>query len=68
MKYPYDLKGEELKAYRKGFDDGNESNYYPACGGKELAAYDWGYEDGQKYGPRQGKPWTLSELLARIKK
>lgn len=63
MKHPYDLKDEELKAYRRGFGDGNESNYYPACADKELAAYDWGYKDGQKHGPRHGKPWTLSELL-----
>ncbi len=63
-KKPYDLKGEELKAYRTGFNDGNESNYFPCLSGKALKAYDWGYKDGQKYGDRKGKPWSLEELLS----
>jgi hypothetical protein len=61
-KEAYELEGEELKTYRTGFNDGNESNYFPACGGRLEAIYDWGYRDGKKYGDRKGKPWTLSEL------
>jgi hypothetical protein len=58
---PYELTGEKLKAYRRGFLDGNElHHYYPA--GLHEASYKWGYRDGQKYGPRKGKPWTLKEL------
>jgi hypothetical protein len=64
QKRPYELTGEELKSYRTGFSDGNESNYFPCCGGKLLAAYDYGYNDGKKYGDRQGRPWTLKELIA----
>ncbi len=64
-KKPYELKGLELRAYRTGFNDGNESSYFPCLGGKELVAYDWGYKDGQKYGDRKGKPWTLSELVKK---
>jgi hypothetical protein len=62
-KKPYELEGEELKAYRAGFNDGNESNYFP-CGfdGKILAAYEWGCRDGKKYGDRKGKPWTIKDL------
>lgn len=62
---PYELTGEALQAYRRGWLDGDVSNYFP-CG---LSAYhyDWGYKDGQKYGPRKGKPWRLGELLKLAK-
>jgi hypothetical protein len=64
QKRPYELTGEELKFYRKGFSDGNQGDYFPCCGGKLLAAYDRGINDGKKYGDRKGRPWTLKELIA----
>lgn len=67
MKQPYELTGKELKAYRDGFEGGNESNYFPCLTGKLLAAYDRGYKDGQKFGDRKGKPRTLAENLAGLR-
>jgi hypothetical protein len=58
----YELEGQELEAYRQGWHDGNEGNYFP--GGLDKAAYDWGWKDGKKHGPRKGKPWSLAELMA----
>jgi hypothetical protein len=60
MKKPYEMQGEELKAYNTGFADGNEGNYFPA--GLDEVAYDRGYRDGKQFGPRKGQPWTLAEL------
>jgi flagellar biosynthesis/type III secretory pathway protein FliH len=65
-KKPRDLKGEKLTAYRRGFHDGNEGNYFP--GGLIQEAYDLGYKDGQEHGDRKGKPWSLEELKALAKK
>jgi len=61
-KEAFRLEGEDLKTYRTAFWDGNESNYFP--GGLNVEIYDWGYRDGKQFGPRKGKPWSLSELLA----
>jgi len=60
MKKPYEMQGEELKAYRRGFWDGDEGNYFPA--GLDEVTYDQGYRDGKQFGPRKGQPWTLAEL------
>ena len=65
-KKPYHLSGRELAAYREGFLNGNESDYFPggyATGKAAAAAYDRGYRDGQKHGDRKGRPWTLPEIL-----
>ena len=65
MTEAYELRGEELQAYRAGFSDGNESHYAPGTYNRALTKiYDWGYGDGQKYGSRKGKPWSLRELIA----
>jgi len=45
MKKPYEMQGEELKAYRRGFWDGDEGNYFPA--GLDEVTYDQGYRDGK---------------------
>jgi len=66
-KQPYELDGEALAAYRTGFHDGNESNYFPG-GIKHEVEYAWGYRDGQTHGDRKGKPWTLEELLKLARK
>ena len=57
----FQLPVKKLEIYRRGFHDGNVSNYFP--GGLDEAIYDWGYRDGQKYGDRKGKPWSLAELI-----
>jgi hypothetical protein len=57
---PYELTGKELQAYRRGFTDGNQGDYFP--GGLGQDAYDRGHADGKKFGSRKGKPWTLAEL------
>jgi hypothetical protein len=57
-----------IQAYRQGFEDGNESNYFPCLpDGPELVAYDRGYRDGQQFGDRRGKPWSFAELMALAK-
>ena len=62
----YLLEGEALEAYRQGWHDGDQGDYFPA--GLDQAAYDWGHTDGQKYGDRSGKPWTLKELMTLSRK
>jgi hypothetical protein len=50
-KKPYELKGEQLKAYRRGFLDRASGSYFP--GGLDAEAYDRGYKDGAKNAPRK---------------
>lgn len=58
---PLTLDGDDLSAYRRGFHDGNEGNYFPCM--LPRGPYDAGYRDGQKYGDRKGRPWSLKELV-----
>jgi hypothetical protein len=59
---PCELTSRVLQAYSRGFNDGNQGDYFP--GRLDKAAYDRGHTDGEKHGPRKGRPWTLAELKA----